>query len=130
MKTPNHDITAIVSTITSKYIERITIGFANLVTDERLQLVIASKIWEKFDDAIARLAERSLNNGRKLQLDFHVCGCPSVELFHQIVPRFVKTGRLEVVKTSYIWAGSTLHRPLGQRSHCFLPGTFETTPIG
>lgn len=106
MESPRHDLTGIVLSITSKYIQRITIGFTEQVLDAELQLAIKSKIWETFDEAIARLAERTLNNGRRLQVELHVCGNPSTELFDLIFPRLVEGGCLKVVKTSYIWKGS------------------------
>jgi len=109
MEHPRHDLTGIVSSITSKHIQRISIGFVDPVVDTRLQSAIESKVWDEFDEAITRLAERTLNNGWRVQLDLHVCGNPSTDLFDLLFPRFVGSGRLKVVKTSYIWTGSFPH---------------------
>jgi len=97
---------AIFSTITSKHIRQITIGFMNPVTDTQLVSMVEHKTWEKFDEAIARLAEQTSNNGRKLQLELHVCGDASIGSFNFLFPRFVESGRFMVVKASYIWNGS------------------------
>lgn len=102
--------TSIVSSITSKHIQRIVIGFTEPVSDAILRDDNTSKAWGKFDHAITRLAERTLDNGRRLQLELHACGNPSVVLFERILPRFAETGNLKVVKTSYIWTGSILYR--------------------
>jgi hypothetical protein len=109
MGSPNQDLTGIVSSITSKYIQRIVIGFVEPVANADLRLVIKYGRWGKFDEAVTRLAEQTLNHGRKLQVELHVCGNPSVELFDSVLPRFLGSGDLEIVKTSYIWAGSTLY---------------------
>ena len=110
------DLTGVVSSIRSEHFQRIIIGFVNQVTDARLLSTIASKTWEKFDDAITRLAERTWNDGQRLRLELHVCGNPSVELFYFLFPGFVEIGHLEVFKTSYIWTGSTLrHLTLSKR---------------
>lgn len=101
---------SIASTITSKHIERIVIGLTEPVSDARLESAIESNIWGEFDDAIARLAEQTANYGRKLQLELHVRGNPSVELFDRIFVRFAESGDLKIVKTEYIWAGSPLYR--------------------
>ena len=103
---PTQDIMAIFSTITSKHIRQITIGFMNPVTDTQLVSMVEHKTWEKFDEAIARLAEQTSNNGRKLQLKLHVCGDASIGSFNFLFPRFVESGRFMVVKASYIWNGS------------------------
>lgn len=71
-------------------------------TDIRLRSTIESKAWEKFDNAITRLAEQTLNSGRRLQLELHVCGNPSTELFGLVFPRFAESGNLKIVKTPYI----------------------------
>ena len=65
--------------------------------------------WEDFDDAITRLAEKTLTNGHKLKLSLHFRGNPSMELFNQAFPRFAESGDLEVVKTSHILIGSALY---------------------
>lgn len=108
MEHPTHDLTGIVSSISSIYIRRITIGFADPVTDARLESMAKSKTWEKFDDAITRLAERTLDTGRRLELELHVCGNPSTGLFDLVFPQFVESGCLKVVRASYIWKGSIL----------------------
>lgn len=111
---------SIVSSITSSHIQRITIGFVDQVTDAQLKSAVELKTWCKFDDAITLLAERTLNNGRKLQLELHVCGNPSTELFDLVLPGFVESGCLKVVKTSYIWKGSILYLPfLSKRNKQF-----------
>lgn len=75
--------------------------------------MIESKIWDKFDDAITSLAEQTLNIGRRLQLELHVCGNPSTELFDFIFPRFIESGNLKVVNASYIAGkGLILYLPL------------------
>ena len=104
------DLTSIASTITSKHIERIVIGLTEPVSDAQLESAIKSNTWGEFDDAIARLAEQTANHGRRLQLELHVRGNPSVELFDRIFVRFTESGDLKIVKASYIWAGSLLHR--------------------
>ena len=106
----------IVSTITSKHIERIVIGIAEAITDARLQTVIESKKWDQFDEAITRLADQTSNNGRRLQLELHVCGNPSTELFNALLPRFVESGSLKIVKASYIWKGSVVLPSLSYQS--------------
>lgn len=108
MTRSRRDLTDIVSSITSRHIQRITIGFAEPTADTHLWSAIKSKTWEKFDEAIARLAEQALNDGRTLQFELHVCGNPSTELFDLIFPRFVENGCLKVTKTSYIWKGLAL----------------------
>jgi len=105
------DLMSIASTITSKHIERIVIGLNELISNAQLESAIKSNIWGEFDDAIARLAEQTANHGRKLQLELHVRGNPSVELFDRIFVRFTESGDLKIVKTPYIWAGSLLRRP-------------------
>jgi len=105
------DLTNIVSSITSKFIRRITIGFQVPVVDTQLQSAIESKTWEKFDNSIARLAEQTLNSGRRLQLELHVSGNPSMGLFDLVFPGFVESGDLTVVKTSYIGKGLILSLP-------------------
>jgi len=107
MAHPNNYLTGIVSSITSKYIQRITIGFVEQISDLKLQRMIRSKTWEKFDEAIARLAERALNNGRRLEFELHVCGNPTARLFDQVFPRFAENGCLGVVRATYIWKGPT-----------------------
>jgi len=109
MEHPRHDLTGIVSSITSKYIQRIVIGFVDPVDDTRLQSAIESGTWEGFDEAITQLAEQTSIDGWRVQLELHVCGNPSTGLFDLVFPRFVESGRLKVVKTSYIWTGSVLH---------------------
>ena len=108
---PTRDLTDIVSTVTSRYIQRIALGFVEPATDARLQSAIESKAWKEFDEAITRLADQALNNGRRLQLELHVCGNPSVELFNSMLPLFAEneSGCLKVVKTSYIGKGSIPH---------------------
>lgn len=106
------DLTSIVSSIASKYIRRITIGFQVPVVDTQLQSAIESKTWEKFDVAITRLAERTLNSGRRLQLELRVSGNPSMELFDLVFPGFVEGGDLTVVKTPYIGKSLILSLPL------------------
>jgi hypothetical protein len=106
------DLTDVVSSMASKHIQRMTIGFVNRVTDARLRSEIASKTWGEFDDAITRLAEQTLNDGQRLRLELHFCGSPEVELFYLLFPGFIKIGHLEVVKAPYIWAGLTLPRLL------------------
>jgi len=108
MRYPNNYLTGIVSSITSKYIQRITIGFVERISDEELQKVIKSKAWESFDEAIARLAERTLNNGRRLEFELHVCGNPTTRLFNRVFPRSAENGCLGVVRTSFIWKGPVL----------------------
>lgn len=105
---PTNDLMCVVSSITSKYIQRITVGFVekDRNDDEDLRAVIKSKTWEKFDEAIARLAEQTSNEGRRLQVELHVCGNLSTDLFNLLFPRFVESGCLKIVKTSYIWKGS------------------------
>jgi len=105
---PNNYLMSIVSSITSKYIQRITVGFVEQISDSELQGVIKYKHWEKFDEAIARLAERALDNGRRLEFELHVCGNPTTRLFDQVFPRFAENGCLMVVRTSYIWKGPIL----------------------
>ena len=102
---PNNYLTGIVSSIASKYIQRITIGFVDQISDPELQEVIKCKAWEKFDEALARLAERALNNGQRLEFELHVCGNPTTRLFYQVFPRFAENGCLGVVRTSFIWKG-------------------------
>ena len=106
-----HDIANMVSSINPRYIQRISIGFVNPVTDTQLESAIESKTWERFDNAIALLAEQTLNDGRRLQLELHVCGNPSTGLFDLMLPRFMESGCLRVVRTSYIGKGSDLRLP-------------------
>ena len=108
MRHPNKNLTGIVSSITSKHIQRITIGFVEQISDQQLQKVVMWGTWEKFDEAIALLAERALNNGRRLELELHVCGNPTAGWFKQIFPRFAENGCLVVVWTSFIWKGPIL----------------------
>jgi len=108
MENPNNYLTGIVSSITSRYIQRITIGFVERISDLGLLGVIKSKAWENFDEALARLAERTSNNGRRLEFGLHVCGNPTTSLFYQIFPRFAENGCLEVVNASFIWKGPIL----------------------
>ena len=103
-----HDIANMVSSINPRYIQRISIGFVDPVTDARLESAIESKTWERFDNAIALLAKQTLNDGRRLQLELHVCGSPSMGLFDLMFPRSMESGCLKVVRTSYIWKGSDL----------------------
>ena len=110
----------LVSSITSTHFQRITIGFGQLTTDTQLESAIESKSWGKFDKAITRLAERSLESGRRLQFELHVFGNPSTELFTLVFPGFVESGCLKVVKTSYIGSGSVLYLiPLSNRNNLF-----------
>ena len=99
----------IVSSITSTHFQRITIGFRQTITNAQLETAIESRSWGAFDEAITRLAERALENGRMLQFELHVCGNPSTELFNSVFPGFVESGCLKVVKAAYIWNGSILH---------------------
>ena len=108
MDHPNHYLTGIVSSINSEHLQRITIGFVEPLSDPGLLEVIATKAWDKFDEAIARLAERTLNNGRRLEFELHVCGNPTPKLFYRVFPRFAENGQLGVVKTLFIWKGQTL----------------------
>lgn len=109
MENSKDDLTAIVSSITSKHIQRITIGFVNPVNGSQLRRAIILRTCARLDDAITRLAEQTLNYGQKLQLELHVCGHPPMDLFDSLFPRFVEIGCLSVFKTSYIWTGSILH---------------------
>ena len=108
MEDPDYYLTGIISGITSKHIRRITIGFVEPLSDPEIQNEIESKTWEKFDEAIARLAERTLDNGRRLELELHVCGNPTTGLFYRMFPRFAEIGRLGVEKTLFIWKGPIL----------------------
>jgi hypothetical protein len=112
MEHPGPDIMGAVSSITSRYLQRITIGFEQLITNAELTSAIEYKSWRPFDEAIARLAERALENGRILQFELHVCGNPSAELFNLVFPGFVVWGFLKVVKALHIENGrsSTLFR--------------------
>ena len=105
---PNNYLTGIMSSITSEHIQRITMGFVEQISDSDLRKVIKYKAWEKFDEAVARLAERALNNGRRLEFELHVCGNPTAQLFDQVFPRFAENGCLGVVRTSFIWKGPIL----------------------
>ena len=109
---PRVDLVGIVSSITSRHIQRIIIGFMSPITDAQLRFAVGSKTWQEFDETIARLAEQTLSNGRELQFEFHVCGDPSIGLFDLILPRFIESGCLKVVKSSYISKHLILHLPL------------------
>jgi hypothetical protein len=110
MQQSKDELTGMVSSITSDHVRRIRIGFAEPITDAQLHSAIESGTWGSFDDAMGRLAERILSGGRKLELELNVCGNPTAELFDQVLVRVVESGRLKIVKASYIWAGSALHR--------------------
>jgi len=109
MGNPGQDLAGVVSSIASKYIRRITIGFEDPVTDKQLRSMVKSKTWEYFDEAIARLAEKTSDNGRRLQFELHVCGDPSAKLFDLVFPRFMESGNFKVVKVSRLWEGSILY---------------------
>jgi len=108
MEHPRQDLAGVVSSIASKYIRRITIGFEDPVIDKQLRSMIKSKTWEDFDEAIARLAEKTSDNGRRLQFELHVCGDPSAKLFDLVFPRLIESGNFKVAKVSYVWKGSIL----------------------
>jgi hypothetical protein len=113
MENPGPNLMGIVSSITSTHFQRITIGFRQTITNAQLESAIESKSWGAFDEAITRLAERALENGRMLQFELHVCGNPSTELFNSVFPGFVESGCLKVVKalrTSGTVRSSTLFR--------------------
>jgi hypothetical protein len=115
----------IVSSITSTHFQRIIIGFGQSTTDTQLESAIESKSWGAFDKAITRLAERTLESGRKLQFELHVCGDPSTELFNLVFPGFVEWGSLKVVKTLHIGNGSVFHLiSLLNRNNSFGPSLF------
>ena len=69
MGRPGPDVMGVVSSITSGYFQRITIGFEQPITNAELTSAIEYKSWRAFDEAIARLAERALENGRILQFE-------------------------------------------------------------
>lgn len=106
MKDSKADLVSVVSSITSKHIRRITTGLVIPVTDTTLRFAIESKAWAEFDDAITLLAERTLNHGHELLLEFHFCGSPESDAVYSLFPRFVMSGRLEVIKSAYVWTGS------------------------
>lgn len=115
IQNPRSNLLGIVSSITSRHIQRIVIGFRSPVTNAKLRFAVESGAFQKIDGAITRLAKQTLNHGRKLQLEFHVCGNPSIGLFDLIFPRFLESGCLKVTNSSYVSKGSILYLPLLSR---------------